>query len=735
MTEGLDWIRTCHRRIMIGHHIPDFDQIPDYPEARKKYGLPDILENSDPKALVHALKEAHMQLFWFYSKCHFGNAYYPSKVGHVHSVLNGRDLFGEFCEACLSEEIIPACVYECSDHRMAKDHPDWCHKIPRATTMADGDTTDADQGARVGGACINGPYGDFMIEQAREVLKEYPIKAYYLDFLGLFGIEAWQCPYCGPKLKRDTGIDFRNTSELSHDDYVKYIRWRYAEADAYAKKLMGVMRELRPDVAITHNLHAISSGPNMQRFDLAAENCDFLSKDLFSLRAGTLQFSWILRSEAANSRHKPAEVLLDSVVCMAGDLQTLKALDSYNAELWTARSAGVAVCAGLCMNIDGSFDARTMELHRRLTEEHREFDPWFEEIEPLSAVGLARNHESTEFRRQPGTDSTDNPHHPIEFEGWAQTLIMSHHLWDVVWGHQLTDERLSKLKTLILPNLVCMSEAECAAVRRFVENGGTLIATCDTSLCDAQGHQLENFQLADVFGADFEAGREMARWQLSVDAPELQAEEPWVSRVLVLNNGQLAVRLHDGAEVLGSIFTKPALSLVNIFIPTELPGLVRNRFGRGTCYYFASAPGLNYRQFGQSRTRQLMQAVLDTTPGDAPPVGLEGAESIELFAHRQKGRGHLVVNLVNCVGSLSRTAGRVTVRKGQLLSDGMRFEEIARMPRLSEATLIFRTRDGALPKQVKLLPEEQPLPMETSGEECRVTLRDIGVHVAVVAEY
>ena len=326
MSDPLDWQRTCHRRLMVGLHVPDHDQLTEYRELQEKYGLADIMSRLDAKQYARDLREAHIQLFWYYTKCHYGNAYYPSKVGHVHSCCKDRDIFGELTEACLSEGIIPGAVYECSDGRMRKDHPDWCHKIPSDPTQG-GDMTDADQGARVAGPCLNGPYGDFMIEQTREVLKEYPIKAYNFDFLGLFGFETWRCPYCGPKLKRDTGIDFRTVDLLSHDEYVAYVRWRYAQVEAYSAKVMKIMRDLRPDVAITHNLHAIGGGAGMQRMDFASKHGDFLFKDMFNLRSGMLQMSWCNRTMGANTRCAPAEALLDSLSCVAGDLQTLKAVD------------------------------------------------------------------------------------------------------------------------------------------------------------------------------------------------------------------------------------------------------------------------------------------------------------------------------------------------------------------------------------------------------------------------
>ncbi|HVN79527.1 MAG TPA: beta-galactosidase trimerization domain-containing protein [Terriglobia bacterium] len=55
-------------------------------------------------------------------------------------------------------------------------------------------------------------------------------------------------------------------------------------------------------------------------------------------------------------------------------------------------------------------------------------------------------------------------------------------------------------KVMILPQSVAMSETECAALRRFVERGGTLIADCRTALMDSHCKRLPKGQLDDFFG-------------------------------------------------------------------------------------------------------------------------------------------------------------------------------------------------------------------------------------------
>ena len=62
-------------------------------------------------------------------------------------------------------------------------------------------------------------------------------------------------------------------------------------------------------------------------------------------------------------------------------------------------------------------------------------------------------------------------------------------------------QQSDELKVLILPNTGAMSDSQVAAVRRFAERGGGVVATGETSLFDEWGDRRSDFALADVFGA------------------------------------------------------------------------------------------------------------------------------------------------------------------------------------------------------------------------------------------
>src|ERR1019366_1853801 len=87
--------------------------------------------------------------------------------------------------------------------------------------------------------------------------------------------------------------------------------------------------------------------------------------------------------------------------------------------------------------------------------------------------------------------------------GWYQALIESRIPFEMVHDRLLDAEHLAGLKTLILPNLICLSDAQCEQLRAFLGRGGSIIATHETSLDDEKGTRRKNFGLADVFGVDW----------------------------------------------------------------------------------------------------------------------------------------------------------------------------------------------------------------------------------------
>ncbi|MEZ4659461.1 MAG: beta-galactosidase trimerization domain-containing protein [Caldilineaceae bacterium] len=85
--------------------------------------------------------------------------------------------------------------------------------------------------------------------------------------------------------------------------------------------------------------------------------------------------------------------------------------------------------------------------------------------------------------------------------GWYQALI-ERIPFEMVHDELLDAAHVDQFKTLILPNIAALSDAQCQQLRDFMGRGGSLIATFETSRYDEWGHPRANLGLADLFGVD-----------------------------------------------------------------------------------------------------------------------------------------------------------------------------------------------------------------------------------------
>lgn len=107
----------------------------------------------------------------------------------------------------------------------------------------------------------------------------------------------------------------------------------------------------------------------------------------------------------------------------------------------------------------------------------------------VADVAVLRSFSSTEF------NPAETIFSAILFE---QTLIQCKLPFDIIFDRHLND--LGKYKVLVLANQDALSDEQIAAIRSYVENGGGLVATENSSLMTEWRLRRPQFGLADVFG-------------------------------------------------------------------------------------------------------------------------------------------------------------------------------------------------------------------------------------------
>ncbi|HUX85786.1 MAG TPA: Tat pathway signal protein, partial [Chloroflexota bacterium] len=114
---------------------------------------------------------------------------------------------------------------------------------------------------------------------------------------------------------------------------------------------------------------------------------------------------------------------------------------------------------------------------------------------PISTVGVVWTQENVDFY---GRDAAEDQV-ALPQRGVTNALMRARIPYLPIHADQIeaSDE---DLKLLILPNLGGLSDAQCDRIRHFVEAGGSLIASGETSLYDEWGDARPDFGLADVLG-------------------------------------------------------------------------------------------------------------------------------------------------------------------------------------------------------------------------------------------
>jgi hypothetical protein len=84
----------------------------------------------------------------------------------------------------------------------------------------------------------------------------------------------------------------------------------------------------------------------------------------------------------------------------------------------------------------------------------------------------------------------------------ARTMIEAHLCYDIGVKQRLGEMvKLSKL--IVIPNQLCLMMRKWAVLTEFVREGGSLIVTNRSSLCDKNGNKGDDFALSGLTGVHY----------------------------------------------------------------------------------------------------------------------------------------------------------------------------------------------------------------------------------------
>lgn len=652
------WYETSHRAFLLDFQMPDSaDQMP--------LGQPRNLRNIDPKKIVRTLHEAGVQALYTHAKDNQGNCYYDTQYGHKHSGIGDRDLMREFAAACREVGMTILFYVQLSRERRGALEPMYAARTENGEPFVIKSAKPLQPSEEIRPVvCLNGPAREYLKNITRELAERYDFDGYWLDCFAWWGAFAMPCycEYCRAKFRMDTGAELPASNDKTSAAWRRYYLWRMKINALVMREITDGIRAANPKLTITHN--ALYHTPAWTFHE--ADGDDYVTHEFhFDEGYGTLSLT--CRQNDAMRPDVPFEIetwrfanRLRGARPMLRGYQVRPVVQLFT-EMATVLANGGFTQYYDQINADGTLDPASIEVMKGAFDLLKQREPYVDRslkrTEYASIVWSAQ----CDGLAPPPWQNT----HTHELEGFHLALLEKHLPHRLVRDIDLAEGKIGSPKVLILPNLMLMSPQACEAVRKFVSDGGGLVATFRTSLCDEVGNPRDNFALADVLGADY-----LEMFGFSYGFVRFDEEHEITRNIrrafpmTLWEKYQTKVRLRNGAQALGRI-VNPMRGMHMGNPPQEItpyPAFVLNTFGKGRVVYMPQQMGDCYQDYGHPDYRALLADAVRWAAGKAPPVELEAPFTVEMVVWGQ-GNGKRIVHLVN------RTAAGPMRTKGSVITE------------------------------------------------------------------
>ena len=600
-------------------------------------------------------------------------AYYPSRfpLQHRAQFLNGRDLYGELVEAAHRDGLVV--MARMDSNRTAEDfyqaHPGWFAR------QLDGEPyRSADKYI----TCINSPYyDDYLPDVMREIIeRSHPEGLTDNSWAGLGRASICYCENCERKFRAKSGRPVPRKADWDDPVYRQWILWSYARRTEVWEMNNRVTRGAGGPNCIWSGMNSGSVTEQANSFRDLKEICGRAAIMMLDHQRRDDSTGFQQNGDAGKRVHQLMgwdKLAPESMAMYEAGRSSFRVASKPAAEARMWMIAGIAGGIQPWWHYVGAYheDRRMYRTPGPVMRWHKANEAYLVHRKPVASVGLLWSQRNTDFYgRDDAGELVDAP-----YEGFAQALIRARIPYLPVHADDLD---AAAFRVLILANAGALSDAQCAAIRRFVERGGSLIATGESTLYDEWGDPRTDFALADLLHVHT-AGKPARRatphraslhtylrlhpeLRARVDGPK-NGKEPRIAGErhptlkgfeetdLIPFGGVLPTLKMDQGAIAPLTFVPefPVYPPETAWMRTDdsgVPGLVLNETGTGArIAYLAADLDRRYMRELLPDHGNLLANLVRWAARDNLPLRVHGPGLIDCHLYRQQNR--LVLHLVN----------------------------------------------------------------------------------------
>jgi len=662
-------------------------------------------------------------------------AYYPSRFPlHQRSrFLGERDLFGELAQAAHEDGLVVLARMDSSRASEAfyHAHPDWF-------------AVDAvGQPYRLSGfyiTCVNSPYySEYIPDLLREIIgRAKPEGITDNSWSGLGRDSICYCDNCAKKFRAVASAVLPRKADWDDPLYRKWIEWSY---------------QCRLEIWERNNRVTKSAGGpdclwvGMNSGSIATQSRSFRDYREICKRAEIILLDYQTRSEANGFQHnaetgKLIHMLLGWEKLIPESMAMYQAgRNSFRLASKPEPEARMWMLEGFAGGIQpwwhhvGAYheDRRMYQTAEPIMRWHKVNEKYLIDRRPMASVGVVWSQRNVDFYGRNNHEFVELP-----WRGMTQALIRARIPYLPIHADDI-DRYAAGLSVLVLPNLAAVSDQQCKAIRRFVQRGGSLIATGSSTLYDEWGDPRKDFGLADVFGAhtvkstsEYFATVERkwaASWfhsylrlspelRAQIDGPRDGTEPPPFGKRHSILRGFEQTDIIPFGGMLVELQIDPGALVPLTFVPpfpvyppedawmrvpkTTVPGLILRETGKSRIAFMPADLDRRFAMENLPDHGNLLANIVRWAAADTVPLAVKGPGLIDCHLYSQPGQ--LVLHLVNLTN-----AGTWRAPIDELIPMGP-FSVGVRLP------------SGLVPKRLRLL---------VSGEEGNISVRGAWANFAV----
>ena len=566
--------------------------------------------------------------------------------------------------------------------------------------------------------CALGPYNfDFMTAVHREIMSRYRVDGIFMNRWD--GSGDCYCEHCRTNFKAASGFDLPRTTDVQDPARRAYFLWRQKRLMSAVDVWNTAIRAINPASSVIPN----NGGGARNTLDTleTSRRAPMLVADR-QARHG-LAAPWQMGKTAKEYRStmagKPVVGLFG-----VGLEEPYRWKDSVN----SSAEIRIWVLDAIANGMRPWFSKFSATLHdERWLKGVEDIYRWADENQPylthqrsLARIGLVYSQQTAWYY---GGEQAEAKVENYAL-GWYQALVESRIPFEMVHDRLLDAEHLAAYKTLILPNIAALSDAQCDQLRSFVAHGGNLVCTYETSLYDESGVRRKNFALADLFGVDWTGKREGPMLNSYI-----RLEHDALPRHALFNGLEDAPRIINGVSRLEvrprEKFAETPLTLIPSYPDLPMEKVYpRTRRTDISCLYLRQPAGrVAYFPFDIDRTfwevlaedhLKVLRNTLDWANHEEPVVTIEGPGLVDVTVWQNP--GSITVHLVNLTNPMAM--------KGPYRD----FFPIGAL------TVKLHLSSDLQPKAARLLVADKSIPMERSGSTVTVTVPSVLDHEVVAFE-